>query len=36
MMKLRDDMLAEFSAKTLGDLLDEKNPNFIRSISTLA
>lgn len=36
MLKLRDDMLAEFSAKTLGDLLDEKNPNFIRSISTLA
>ncbi len=36
MLKLRDDMLAEFSAKTLGDLLDEKNPDFIRSISTLA
>ena len=36
MMKLRDDMLAEFSARTLGDLMDEKNPDFIRSISTLA
>jgi Rrf2 family protein len=36
MMKLRDDMLAEFSARTLGDLLDEKNPDFIRSISTLS
>lgn len=36
MLKLRDGMLAEFSAKKLGDLLDEKNPDFIKTISTIA
>ncbi|MBE2229583.1 MAG: Rrf2 family transcriptional regulator [Chitinophagaceae bacterium] len=36
MLKIRDGMLAEFSSKTLGDLLDEKNPDFIKSISTIA
>ena len=36
MMKLRDDMLAEFSKRTIGDLLNEKNPDFIKSISTIA
>lgn len=36
MLRLRDDMLAEFSAKTIGDLLDEKNPDFIKSISAIA
>lgn len=35
-LKLRDGMLAEFSAKKLGDLLDEKNPDFIKTISTIA
>ncbi len=36
MMKLRDEMLAEFSKRTVGDLLNEKNPDFIKSISTIA
>ncbi len=36
MMRLRDDMLAEFSKRTIGDLLNKENPDFIRSISTLA
>lgn len=36
MLKLRDGMMAEFSAKKLGDLLDEKNPDFIKTISTIA
>lgn len=36
MANLRAQMLAEFSEKTISNLLDEKNPNFIRSISTLA
>lgn len=36
MLRLRDDMLAEFSAKSIGDLLDEKNPDFIKSISAIA
>ena len=34
--QMRDGMLAEFSAKKLGDLLDEKNPDFIKTISTIA
>jgi Rrf2 family transcriptional regulator, iron-sulfur cluster assembly transcription factor len=36
MMKLRDDMLAEFSKCTIDDLLNEKNPDFIKSISAIA
>ena len=36
MLKLRDDLLAEFTAKKLGDLLDGNNPDFIKSISTIA
>jgi Rrf2 family transcriptional regulator, iron-sulfur cluster assembly transcription factor len=36
MMKLRDDMLAEFSKRTIGDLLDKNNPDFIKSISAIA
>lgn len=36
MLKLRDDMLAEFSARNLDDLLDEKNPDFIKSISAIS
>jgi Rrf2 family transcriptional regulator, iron-sulfur cluster assembly transcription factor len=35
MMKLRDEMLAEFSARNIGDLMDEKNPDFIKGISTI-
>jgi Rrf2 family transcriptional regulator, iron-sulfur cluster assembly transcription factor len=36
MMKLRDNMLAEFSKRTIGDLLNKKSPDFIKSISTLS
>lgn len=36
MMKLRDDLLAELSRRTIGDLLNKDNPDFIKSISTLA
>lgn len=36
MLDLRDGLLAELSKRTLGDLLDEDNPDFIKSISTLA
>lgn len=36
MLRLRDDMLAEFSAKSISELIDEGNPDFIKSISTLA
>lgn len=36
MMKLRDDMLAEFSKRSIGDLLNKENPDFIKSISTIA
>lgn len=36
MMRLRDEMLAEFSKRTIGDLLNKENPDFIKSISTLA
>lgn len=36
MLKLRDGMLAEFSKKTIGDLLNKDNPDFIRSISAIA
>jgi Rrf2 family protein len=35
MLKLRDNMLAEFSNKSISDLLDERNPDFIKSISTI-
>lgn len=35
MMKLRDDMLAEFSKRTIGELLNKDNPDFIKSISTI-
>jgi len=34
-LKLRDGMLAEFSKTTIGDLLDEKNPDFIKSIAVI-
>lgn len=33
MMKLRDGMLAEFSKKSVNDLLNDKNPDFIKSIA---
>lgn len=36
MLKLRDDMLAQFSKTTIGDLLNEKNPDFIKSISAIS
>jgi Rrf2 family transcriptional regulator, iron-sulfur cluster assembly transcription factor len=36
MMKLRDGMLTEFSKCTIGDLLNKKSPDFIKSISTLS
>lgn len=36
MMQLRDGMLSDFSKRTIGDLLNEKNPDFIKSISTIA
>lgn len=36
MLKLRDGMLAEFSKKNIGDLLNKDNPDFIRSISAIA
>lgn len=36
MMKLRDDMLAEFSRRTIDDLLNADTPDFIKSISALA
>jgi Rrf2 family protein len=36
MMKLRDDMLAEFSKKTIGDLLNKDNPDFIKSIAAIS
>ncbi|HMU45173.1 MAG TPA: Rrf2 family transcriptional regulator [Chitinophagaceae bacterium] len=34
-INLRDKLITEFSTTTLGDLVDEKNPNFIKSISVL-
>lgn len=34
MLQLRDAMLADFSAKTLDDLLDTSDPEFINSIAT--
>ncbi|MBN8686832.1 MAG: Rrf2 family transcriptional regulator [Chitinophagales bacterium] len=34
MLELRDAMLAEFSAKTLDDLLNSDDPDFIKSIAT--
>jgi Rrf2 family transcriptional regulator, iron-sulfur cluster assembly transcription factor len=36
MMKLRDDMLDEFSKRSIGDLLEKESPDFIKSISTIA
>lgn len=36
MMKLRDAMLAEFSKRTIGDLLNKENPDFIKSIAAIA
>jgi Rrf2 family protein len=36
MLKLRDDLLAELSQKKISDLLDDKNPDFIKSISIMA
>lgn len=36
MLKLRDEMLAQFSKTTIGDLLNEKNPDFIKSISAIS
>ena len=35
MLKLRDDMLAQFSKTTIGDLLNKENPDFIKSISAI-
>ncbi|OSZ77066.1 hypothetical protein CAP36_11630 [Chitinophagaceae bacterium IBVUCB2] len=35
MLQIRDGMLAEFSKTTIGDLLDKKNPDFIKSISVI-
>jgi Rrf2 family protein len=35
MMKLRDDMLAQFSKTTIGDLLAEDSPNFLKSITAI-
>jgi Rrf2 family protein len=35
MLNLRNKMLEEFSAKSINDLLDKNNPDFIKSISTI-
>ncbi len=35
MLQIRDGMLAEFSKTSIGDLLDKKNPDFIKSISVI-
>ena len=35
MLKLRDEMLAQFSKTTIGDLLNKENPDFIKSISAI-
>ena len=35
MLAVRDQLIRELSTTTIGDLMDERNPNFIRSISTL-
>ena len=34
-LKLRDGMLAEFSKTTIGDLLNQETPDFIKSISVI-
>jgi len=36
MLNLRDNFLAELSEKKISDLLDNKNPDFIKSISIFA
>lgn len=35
MAKLKDGFIKSLSSSTIGDLLDEKNPEFIKSISSL-
>lgn len=35
MLKLRDNMLTQFSKTTIGDLLNKENPDFIKSISAI-
>jgi Rrf2 family transcriptional regulator, iron-sulfur cluster assembly transcription factor len=36
MLKLRDDMLAQFSKTTIGDLLNTENPDFVKSIAAFS